>query len=37
MHKQNEKFNKDTEIIKKNKNTMNEIKNAIESINSRMN
>ena len=29
MHKQNEKFNKDTEIIKKNKNTMNEIKNAI--------
>ena len=43
MHTKNEKFNKDTDIIKKNqtgtpesKNTMNEIKNAIDSIYNRM-
>lgn len=43
MHTKNEKFNKDTEIIKKkqtdtpeSKNTMNEIKNAIDSIYNRM-
>jgi len=43
MHTKNEKFNKDTEIIKKNqtgtpesKNTVNEMKNAVESIYNRM-
>lgn len=43
IHKQNEKFNKDKEIIKINqtgilepKNTVNEIKDPIESINSRI-
>lgn len=43
MHTKNEKFNKDTEIIKKNqtdtpesKNTMNEIKNTVESTYNRL-
>ena len=43
MHTKNEKFNKDTEIIKENqtdtpesKNTMNEIKNAVESTYNRL-